>query len=351
VVEGKLWRKNAKAEVLMKCIEQEDGIKLLEEIHSGTYGNHAASRTLVGKAFRPGFYWPSAAADAEKLVRHCANCQFFSKRIHVPAHEIQTIPASWPFACWGLDMIGPFKPAPGNFKFVFVLIDKFSKWIKYMPLVEASSEKAVKFLDQVIHRFSIPKNIITDLGTQFTGNTFWDFCDERSIIVKYVSVAHPRANGQVERDNGMILDALKKRMYRENNKAPGRWIKELPAVVWGLRTQPSRNTGVSPYFMVYGAEAVLPADIEFQSPRVENYNEDQATEQQELEMNCAEEQQLDSYICMVKYLAVLHRCYNKNVQGRFFMVGDMVLKWKTSQDGIHKLATPWEGPYIVKVVT
>jgi hypothetical protein len=88
VVEGKLWRKNAKAEVLMKCIEQEDGIKLLEEIHSSTCGNHAASRTLVGKAFRVGFYWPSAVADAEKLVRHYANCQFFSKRVHVPAHEI-----------------------------------------------------------------------------------------------------------------------------------------------------------------------------------------------------------------------------------------------------------------------
>jgi hypothetical protein len=163
-------------------------------------------------------------------------------------------------------MIGPFKPAPGNFKFVFVLIDKFSKWIEYMPLVKASSEKAVEFLDQVIHRFGIPNNIITDLETQFTGNMFWDFCDERSIVVKYVSVAHPRANGQVERANGMILDALKKRMYRENDKVPGRWIKELPVMVWGLRTQPSHNTGVSPYFMVYGAEAVLPADIEFRSP-------------------------------------------------------------------------------------
>jgi hypothetical protein len=62
-------------------------------------------------------------------------------------------------------MIGPFKPAPGNFKFVFVLIDKFSKWIEYMPLVKASFEKVVKFLDQVIHRFGMPNNIITDLGT------------------------------------------------------------------------------------------------------------------------------------------------------------------------------------------
>jgi hypothetical protein len=100
-----------------------------------------------------------------------------------------------------------------------------------MPLVKASSEKAVEFLDQVIHCFGIPNNIITDLETQFTENTFWDFYDKWSIVVKYISVAHPRVNGQVEQANGMILDALKKRMYRENDKAPGWWIKELPAVV------------------------------------------------------------------------------------------------------------------------
>jgi hypothetical protein len=83
-------------------------------------------------------------------------------------------------------MIGPFKLAPGNFKCVFVLIDKFSKWIEYIPLTKASSEKAVEFLDQIIHRFGLPNSIIIDLGTRFTGNAFWDFCDERSIVVKYV---------------------------------------------------------------------------------------------------------------------------------------------------------------------
>jgi transposase InsO family protein len=88
---------------------------------------------------------------------------------------------------------------------------------------------AVEFLDQIIHRFGLPNSIIIDLGTQFTGSAFWDFCDERSIVVKYVLVAHPRANGQVERANGTILDALKKRLYRENDKAPSRWLKELPS--------------------------------------------------------------------------------------------------------------------------
>jgi len=88
-------------------------------------------------------------------------------------------------------MIRPLKPALGNFKFVFVLIDKFSKWIEYMPLVKATSEKAVEFLNQITHRFVVPNSIITDLGTQFTDTTFWDFCDDRGVVIKYVSVAHP----------------------------------------------------------------------------------------------------------------------------------------------------------------
>jgi hypothetical protein len=92
-------------------------------------------------------------------------------------------------------MIGPFKPPPGNFKCMFMMIDKFSKWIEYMPLTKASSGKVVEFLDQIIHRFGLPNSIITDMGTQFAGSIFWDFCDERSIVIKYVLVAHPRANG------------------------------------------------------------------------------------------------------------------------------------------------------------
>jgi hypothetical protein len=166
-----------------------------------------------------------------------------------------------------------------------------------------------------------------------------------------MSVAHPRANGQVERANDMILDALKKRLYRENDKALGRWLKELVAVVWGLRTQPSRNTSASPYFMVYGAEVVLLAYIAFRSPHVENFDEDRSDDARELEVNCSEEQRLGSCVRTAKYLAVLRRYYNKNVKERLFVVGDLVLKWKTNQEGMHKLSSPWEGPFEVIEVT
>jgi transposase InsO family protein len=160
-------------------------------------------------------------------------------------------------------MMRPFKPALGGFCWVYVIIDKFSKWIDYKPLVSGTVKKAVELLDEINHRFGLPNSIITDLGSTFIGNDFWNFCDDRGIVVKYVLVVHPRANGQAEWANGTILDVLKKRLYRKNNKHPRRWFKELPAMVWGLRTQPSRNTGVSSYFMVFGSEAVLPVDIVF----------------------------------------------------------------------------------------
>ena len=96
---------------------------------------------------------------------------------------------------------------------MYVAIDKFSKWIEYKPLVSATAKKAVELFEDIIHRFSLPNSIITDLGTTFTGHHFWDFYEDHYISVKHVFVAHPRANGQVERVNGMILDALKKRLY------------------------------------------------------------------------------------------------------------------------------------------
>jgi hypothetical protein len=112
-------------------------------------------------------------------------------------------------------MIKPFKPVLGGFCWVYVCIDKFSKCIEYKPLVQATAKMAVELLDDIIHRFSLSNSIITDLGSTFTSSDFWDFHDERCILVKHVSMAHPRANGQVEGANGMILDTLKKRLYEK----------------------------------------------------------------------------------------------------------------------------------------
>jgi hypothetical protein len=79
-------------------------------------------------------------------------------------------------------------------------------------------------------------------------------------------------NGQVERANGMILQGLKPRIYNDLNKFGRRWMKELPSVVWSLRTTPSRATSFTPFFLVYGAEAIMPIDLKYGSPKTRTYD-------------------------------------------------------------------------------
>ena len=149
----------------------------------------------------------------------------------------------------------------------------------------------------------------------------------------------------------MILDALKKHLYEKEEKNIGRWLRELPSVLWGLRTQPNRNTGVSPYFMVFGSEVVLPADIAFCSPRVENYDEEVSNQACTNDLDLLEEERLTSCLRTAKYLEGVRRYYNRNVKDRSFVVGDLVLKRKLRLDGLHKLTSHWDGPYMVKEVT
>ena len=108
---------------------------------------------------------------------------------------------------------------------------------------------------------------------------------------------------------------------------------------------------MTPYFLVYGSEAILPADIAFQAPRVENYDEEQAAVVWTEDVERAEEERLITCVRIAKYLEGLRRYYNRNVKGCSFAVDDLVLRRKQKTEGMHKLSSPWEGPYVVKEVT
>jgi hypothetical protein len=157
LIEGDLYRRGTNG-VLMRCITWEEGCELLTEVHEGECGNHASSCTLVDKAFRHEFYWPTALQDAVKLIMTCKACQFHTKQIHMAAQTLQMIPLSWPFAVWGLDIMGPFLRAIGGYRFLYVAIDKFTKWPEATPVVKFNKQSAVKFIKSVICRFGVPSS-------------------------------------------------------------------------------------------------------------------------------------------------------------------------------------------------
>ncbi|CAN6347075.1 unnamed protein product [Urochloa humidicola] len=247
-------------------------------------------------------------------------------------------------------MVGPLPVAPGGFEYLFVAIDKFTKWIEVFPIVKYSAPKAVQFLQDIIYRFGVMNKIITDLGTTFTGDVFWDFCESKGIEVHYASVAHPRSNRQAECANAMILDGLRARVQEPLSKKEGRWMKELQPAIWGLRMQPSKAMGQSPFFMVYGSEAVLLVDMLYGSPRVQHYDEGEIEQQRMIDIDTAEERRLAAILHNVVYLQSVRRFHDKSVQERSFQVGDLILHRIQKPTGLRKLKSPWEDPFEVSQV-
>jgi ribonuclease HI len=144
LVDGELY-KRAMSGILQRCVPIPQGRELLRDIHAGVCGHHEASRTLVGNAFRQGFYWPTAVADASEIVRTCEGFQFYARKSNLPAQVLLTIPVTWPFTMWGLDVVGPLRKAPRGYTHLLVAIDKFSKWVEVRPITNLRAEQAVTF--------------------------------------------------------------------------------------------------------------------------------------------------------------------------------------------------------------
>jgi transposase InsO family protein len=113
----------------------------------------------------------------------------------------------------GVDLVGPFKKAKGGFTHIFIAVDKFTKWVEVKPAASITVAKIVEFIREIMYRFGVPNNIITDNGTQFTTREFKHFCADSGIKINYASVSHLQSNSQIERSNGMILQGLKPRIF------------------------------------------------------------------------------------------------------------------------------------------
>jgi transposase InsO family protein len=175
--------------------------------------------------------------------------------------------------CVGLDIVGPFPCAVGGYRFLYVAIDKLTRWSEATLVVKINRQFTVRFIKSIICRFGVPNRIITNNGSQFTSGVFPGYYEDLGTQICYAYVAHPESNGQVERANVEILRGLKTRTYDGLKKHVKKWIDELSCALWGNRTSPSRATGEAPFFMVYGAEVVLPPEVTMSSLRVKTYDE------------------------------------------------------------------------------
>uniref|UniRef100_A0A2N9HK66 Uncharacterized protein n=1 Tax=Fagus sylvatica TaxID=28930 RepID=A0A2N9HK66_FAGSY len=317
------------------------------QIHEGICGSHTGGRSLAHRAMSQGYWWPFMQSDAVRYVRKCDKCQRFAPKIHQPARELNPLSSPWPFAQWGLDIVGPLPRAPGNKRFLIVATDYFTKWVEAEPLSHIREVDTKRFLwKSIITRFGIPWAVISDNGTQFEGKLFKGFCSELGIRNFFSSPGYPQSNGQAEVSNKVILDGIKKRL----EEAKGRWVEELPSVMWTHRTTKRRSTGETPFALAYGVEAVIPLEVGLPTTRTTEFDIDENESSLRMDLNLVEERRDMATIRLASYQHQMKRGYDKNIRPRSFQVGDLVLRkvvanTRNPNDG--KLGPNWEGPYQV----
>ena len=186
--------------------------------------------------------------------------------------------------------------------------------------------------------------LISDNGLQFDSKMFREYCGELGITNRYSTPAYPQGNGQAEAVNKVIINRLKKRL----DNAKGKWVEELPHVLWTYRTTPRRSTGETPFSMTYEAEAVIPLETGFPMTRTNSFNLKDNDEQLTRSLDLIEEKRENTMVQLAYYQQKLKQGYDANVKLKPLTPGDLVLRkvvGAAKNPAWGKLGPNWEGPY------
>nr|GEV44048.1 reverse transcriptase domain-containing protein [Tanacetum cinerariifolium] len=308
--------------------------------------SHAGPRSVVAKAIRLGYYWPTMHKDARDMIQKCNDCQVHRLVTRYPQQPLTPITAPWPFYKWGIDIAGPFPEGPGKVKNLIVAIDYFTKLIEAKAVATITGGHVKKFVwDNIVCRFGISGKIVSDNGKQFSDNPFKDWCDKLNITQRFASVKHPQSNGLVKRANRSLGEGIKSRLGEGNKN----WVEELPHVLWAHRTMIKSSHGDTPFSLTYETEAVIPAEIGMPTYRTAAVNVVNNDEELHLNLDLLEERRKRAAICEAKAKSKMTKYYKARVRGIAFKPGDFVYR---SNDASHavaggKLGPKWEGPYEV----
>ncbi|XP_050216076.1 uncharacterized protein LOC126667151 [Mercurialis annua] len=301
VLAGELYKKGFEG-LLFRCIGPKEAMLAMAEVHEGIAGAHQAGPRMRWLIHKYGFYWPKMEQDCIRYAKGCEACQKFGPIQHVPAEDLHSIIKPWPFRGWAVDLIG--------------------KWVEAKPLKSPTQEAVIKFFKEyIVHRHGLPESITTYQGTMFTGGDISWWASQMKIKMLHSTPYYAQANGQAEATNKAIKLIVQK-MIEEN---PRQWHVLLSEAVWANRTSQKSATGISPFRLVYGYDAMLPIDLD--------------------------EERLAALDHLEAQKRRVERAYNKRVKRKVFTVGDIVCKAVLpighKDNRLGKWSPNWEGPFIV----
>ena len=285
-------------------------------------------------------------SDAADYVKKRDSCQRMSPILKSSVQDLVSITSSWPFAQWGIDIVSPLPTAPTQKKLLLVATDYFSKWIEADVFSSIKDRDVTRFIwKNIVCWFDILRSIVSDNGPQFDSRVYQDFSQELKKKNLYSTPRYPQSNGQIEASNKTLSTALKKRL----DSAKGKWVEELPGVLWAYRTTARKPTDISPFALAYGTEAVIPIEVGLPTIRIDTPDSENA-ELIVRELDASDELREVAIIRITSYQRRLANSYNRRVKPQEFQPGDLVLRKvfeNTADPTVGKFQPNWEGPYVM----
>nr|GEW00146.1 reverse transcriptase domain-containing protein [Tanacetum cinerariifolium] len=294
LMEGSLYRQSFLTPWL-RCVRPLQAEYVIREIHEGSCSMHAGPRSVVAKAIRLGYYWPTMHRDARDMIQKCKDCQIYRPVTRNPQQPLTPIMSPWPFYKWGIDIDGPFSKGPGKVK---------------------------KFVwDNIVCRFGILGEIVSDNGKQFSDNPFKDWANRK-------------------------LGEGIKSLLGEKNK---NWVEEIPHVLWAHHTMIKSSHGDTPFSLTYETEVVIPTEIGMPTYRTTVVDVVSNDEELLLNLDLLEERCECAAIYEAKAKSKMTKYYNARVRGVTFKPGAFVYRSNNASHAVagEKLGPKWEGPYEV----
>ena len=241
----------------------------LKFCHSHPSAGHLGVKGTLRRV-RENFYWINLVKDVNIFVKSCHLCHCFKSHKHItpPARRWPSVREKWERV--HIDLVGPLPTSLEGHKYIFVLVDTLTRYTFVRALMDKTALSVAKALKAFIDRFSCPKEIISDNGTEFINHVFKELTDLLHIKHTPILAYRPNANGLVENRNRELISIL--RYLVVDN--PSEWAAMLDTAEFAVNTAFNRSVGDSPYFLVFQQDPRMPYDVFASSQRLPVYNID-----------------------------------------------------------------------------
>ena len=319
--------------------------KIINENHESKFSGHCGFKKTYEK-IKKKYYWLNQYTSVKKWIKTCHECQMRKPGIGKFGY-LQVSKVSRPMERINMDLL-ELPKTEDEYKYVLVIVDQFTKWIEAFPIKSKSKEEIAEiFIKNIICRFGLPEEIVSDGGGEFNNNLMIEVCRILEVKKRITTPYNPKANGAVERINRIILDYIAK----YGDYAQKHWNKQIPFMVFAHNTAIHEMTEETPYFLMFGKDPITPG--EFGKVRVKNkILKEEWIENLELSRKLAKEKNEAMQLKMKQQ-------YDKNRKELKLEVGMKVWKKENFQKADYKsknnkkiadkrkrkLANRWTGPF------